>query len=140
MAVTLQAQFDWYYAALSLSKARPPPLKKRLQEHMLNCDPSIYVHHVALLSSGSFLLSSEHLSLLKRSDCKAEGFSCLRAVPVEVLSSSDQSPVSLCGSSNTPAKQTGSVRPAFSLLLSFSVDQRECSQAGLSLPLCSLSP
>lgn len=88
----------------------------------------------------SFLLSSEHLSLLKRSDCKAEGFSCLRAVPVEVLSSSDQSPVSLCGSSNTPAKQTGSVRPAFSLLLSFSVDQRECSPAGLSLPLRSLSP
>lgn len=58
MAVTLQAQFDWYYAALSLSKARPPPLKKRLQEHMLNCDPSIYVHHVALLSSGSNHIST----------------------------------------------------------------------------------
>lgn len=58
VAVTLQAQFDWYYAAVSLSKARPPPLKKRLQEHMLNCDPSIYVHHVALLSSGSNHIST----------------------------------------------------------------------------------
>lgn len=138
MAVTLQAQFDWYYAALSLSKARPPPLKKRLQEHLRS---SCGIAELRQQSHQySFLLSSEHLSLLKRSDCKAEGFSCLQAVPVEVLSSSDQSPVSLCGSSNTPAKQTGSVRPAFSLLLSFSVDQRECSPAGLSLPLCSLSP
>lgn len=104
--------------------------------------PNIYVvHHEALLSSGSdHIVAYFHPLFRRRSAFRAEGPSCLQAVPVEVFSSSDQSPVSLCASSNRPAKQTGSVRHAFRLLLSSSVDQRECSPAGLSLPPFSLSP
>lgn len=113
---------------------------------MPNCDPSIYVHHVALLSSGSDHINRVRFHPLSaclfrsRFDCGAEGSSCLQAVPVEVFSSSDRSPASLCGSSNRPARQTGYVRHAFRLLSSSSVDQRECSPAGVSLPPFSLSP
>lgn len=74
-------------------------------------DPGMYVHHVALQSSGGDRINRIYfhpLSVrLPRSgfECGAEGSSCLQAVPVEVFSSSDQSPASLCGSSNRPAKQ-----------------------------------
>lgn len=120
------------------TSASQPPLS--VLERMPNCDPSIYVHHVAVLSSGSDHINRVYFHPLSaclfrsRFDCGAEGSSCLQAVPVEVFSS-DQSPASLCGSSNRPAKQTGYVRHAFRSLSSFSVDQRECSPAGVSLLL-----
>lgn len=111
------------------------------------CQPVILTStccRVASLSSGSDHINAVPHRPLKiclfrsRFDCGAEGSFCLRAVPVELFSS-DQSLVSLCGSSKRPAKHTGKVRHAFYVLLSFSGNQRECSPAGMRLPLLSLS-
>lgn len=68
-----------------------PPSKQNLQDYMPNCDPSIYVHHVASLCSGSDNINGVYFHplsvclLRSRIDCGAEGSSCLQAVPVEVF-------------------------------------------------------
>lgn len=80
-------------------KSQPPAdQKQKLSEQMPNCDPSIYVHHVALLSSGGDHISRvcfhpfEHLSpqkyiwLLSRRfllppGCSCEGLLLLWSIP-----------------------------------------------------------
>lgn len=107
----------------------PAKTHQSLPERIPNCDPSIYIRHKALLSSGSDHVNAVYfhpLSICLFSRLFLWSFSPL-ITPL----------VSLCGLSNRPSVKTCQCRCAKFLLFSLYVDRRECFTAAISLPLLS---